>query len=186
MGDFPILTERLALRPWTDADHEAFAGMSRDVRVMRFINNGKPLTDEQIVTALARRQEHQAEHGYCMWAVVDRELDAVVGVCGIQPLPGTDETGIGWWLRPTHWGRGLATEAATAARDFAFGPAGLTRLVAIAHPDNTASTRVMEKLGLGFVRLTTLGELCARTDERRDEPIVYYALERSPGTASPR
>jgi RimJ/RimL family protein N-acetyltransferase len=60
------------------------------------------------------------------------------------------ELEIGWWLARTHWGRGLATEAARCALRDALERVGLQRIISIARPANTASTRIMEKLGLAF------------------------------------
>ena len=57
---------------------------------------------------------------------------------------------IGWWLALRCWGRGLATEAAQSALQDLFGRVGLERVISVAMPENAASLRVMEKLGLRF------------------------------------
>ena len=89
-----------------------------------------------------------------MWKLLEAGSGQMIGFCGLQPLPNTAEIEIGWWLAPSHWGRGLATEAARAVLQDGFGRAGLQRIVAIAHPDNRASRHVMEKLGMAFERNT--------------------------------
>ena len=63
-----------------------------------------------------------------------------------------DEVEIGWMLTPAVWGRGYATEAGAAVRDDAFVRLGLESIVAVHHPANVASGRVIEKLGMGFER----------------------------------
>jgi len=96
-----------------------------------------------------------------------KEGRRLIGFCGLQPLPETDEIEIGWWLARAWWGRGLATEAARAALHEGFTRAGLDRIVAIAQPANTASIRIMEKLGMRFERMT----------ESRGVPVAMYACD---------
>ena len=73
-----------------------------------------------------------------------------MGYCGIRPLrlDGRQETELAWHVRKTHWNRGLATEAARASLALGFDTFGLPGLVAIIHPDNGASRRVAQKLGM--------------------------------------
>jgi ribosomal-protein-alanine N-acetyltransferase len=99
-----------------------------------------------------RQIEHWQEHGYGWWAVerlADRQL---LGWSGLQYLPDTDEIEIGYLLGKPYWGRGLATESALAGLEFGFGSLALPEVVGIVHPDNLASQRVLEKIGLEFVK----------------------------------
>ena len=139
---------------WSWEDKEGFRALATDPLVMRYINTGVPWKDEQIDEFLQRQMRWQAMHRYSMWKLLSKPDGALIGICGIQPvtLEGRDEVEIGWWLTPAEWGKGLATEAATAALRFAFDNAGLNRIIAIAQPANRASTRVMEKLGMTFER----------------------------------
>ncbi len=88
----------------------------------------------------------QAAHGFSLWVAREKSTGAVVGDCGLQPLelPSPDVE-LGYRLGRRHWGRGLATEAATACLRTRFEKLGLNRIVAVAHPDNAASPRVLEK-----------------------------------------
>ncbi len=61
---------------------------------------------------------------------------------------GRNEVEIIYLVVREHWGRGIATEAASAVRDYAFGDLGLDRFVALVHPENAASCRVAEKIGM--------------------------------------
>ena len=79
----------------------------------------------------------------------------MIGFCGLQTLAETPEIEIGWWLARAWWGKGLATEAAREALRDGFERVGLRRVVAIAQPQNRASIRVMEKLGMKFARETS-------------------------------
>ena len=98
-----------------------------------------------------------------------------------EPLPDPDLE-IGWWLARPHWGRGLATEAAKAALHDIFERVGLGRVISIARRSNTASTRIMEKIGLQFQREFESGGV----------HLVRYAIDREQyavarrNTADPR
>jgi RimJ/RimL family protein N-acetyltransferase len=81
---------------------------------------------------------------------------------------GSRDVEIGWRLRRDAWGRGLATEGALAAREHAFGELGLARLVALVHPENAASIRVVGKLGMTLER---------ERISRHGTPVLVYALE---------
>jgi len=105
------------------------------------------------------------ERAFCLWKLMPKEAGGLIGFCGLQPLPEAEEIEIGWWLARAWWRRGLATEAARAALRDGFERAGLRRIVAIAQPANTASIRIMQKLGMRFERLT----------ESRGIPVVMYA-----------
>lgn len=106
-----------------------------------------------------------SERGYCLWKLAVKSGATLIGFCGLQPLPGTEEIEIGWWLARAWWGQGLATEAARAALRDAFNRVGLPRVVAIAQPANTASVNIMRKLGMRFERMTA----------PRGIPVVLYA-----------
>jgi RimJ/RimL family protein N-acetyltransferase len=143
------VTERLVLRRFTPDDAEAYAAINADPLVTRFV--GGPMSREASDASLARIL---AEEPFARWAV---ERDGVLlGFCGLgrHPLAG-DDVEIGWRLASSVWGQGLATEAATAVRELAYGTYGLRRVVAVIHPDNVASLRVAEKIGRAYERDAT-------------------------------
>jgi RimJ/RimL family protein N-acetyltransferase len=70
----------------------------------------------------------------------------------------TAEVEVGWWVVKELWGRGLASEAGGAALAFGWHRLGLARIKAVAVPENHASIRVMEKLGMRFERRSSTGE----------------------------
>jgi RimJ/RimL family protein N-acetyltransferase len=82
--------------------------------------------------------------------VVLRETGLVIGDCGLEriELEGEAETELGYDLRSDYWNRGLATEAASAVRDFAFTALALPRLISLIRSTNLASRRVSEKVGM--------------------------------------
>jgi ribosomal-protein-alanine N-acetyltransferase len=124
-------TERLAVRPKTAADAAALDAI-----------RGHELTDAHI--------RHQAEHGFSMWAVVDRATGEVIGDCGF--LVDDDGVEIGWHLRADRRGQGLGTEIATAALRHGFEVHAFRQVSAYVERDNAASVRIVEKLGMRAVR----------------------------------
>ena len=147
-----IQTERLLLRDWRDQDLAPFARINAEPEVGRYLR-GRPETWEETVQLTERIREHWGRWGYGWWAVEHRGDGSFIGFVGLSHhrwYP--DEVEIGWRLDTAYWGRGLATEAAAAARGDGFGRLRLSRLISIIHRDNTASRRVAEKIGLRIWR----------------------------------
>ncbi|HYL84380.1 MAG TPA: GNAT family N-acetyltransferase [Candidatus Angelobacter sp.] len=167
-------TEQLILTTWQPSDWLAFRPIATDVEVMRYITGGVPWTDERIQQFVARQVGWFAERGFCRWKLLIKPTEEMIGFCGVGFWGDPKELEIGWWLARSHWGRGLATEAARTALKDAFERAGLERIVSIARPANTASTRIMEKVGLQF-------ECEFEEDGVR---LVRYAIDRSRYLAS--
>jgi RimJ/RimL family protein N-acetyltransferase len=146
-------TQRLLLADWQPQDWLAFRPIATDPDVMRHIGTGEPWPDARIQSFVRLQIEQSGRLGFCLWKLLPRAPEASgapIGFCGLQPLSGTPDIEIGWWLAKACWGRGLATEAATAVLRFGFEHIGLNRIVAIAQPANRASVRIMEKLGMHF------------------------------------
>lgn len=172
-----IETPRLVLVRWSDVDRNLLAGLARDPRVTRHIGDGTPWSDEKIEEAFAREAEHWDRHGFGWRAAIDKESGTRIGFIGLNHLPpeavevaGGDDVEIGWWLAPAAWGRGLATEGASALRDEAFEDVGLDRIIARYQPENIASGLIMERIGMSFERDAT---------GRHGETVRIYALGRS-------
>jgi [ribosomal protein S5]-alanine N-acetyltransferase len=143
---FPIMTERLRLRPLRRDDLDALAEVYLHPLVMRWIGS---YTREDVEHEIALQLEHQTAQGWSFWAVEHRHTDRMIGDCGLQPLEHHGpEVELGYDLHPDAWGRGLATEAARAVVAQAFGPLRVDRVVAVVKPDHVASQRVLEKAGL--------------------------------------
>ena len=167
-------TDRLVLRAWEDADLDAYAALCADPQVMRYIGNGSPQHREQAASAMASFREGWAERDYDLWCVARPEDDVCIGFVGLhvpdflpEIMPAVE---IGWRLARDAWGHGYATEAAIAARGYAFDTVGLDRLVSIAHADNDASTNIMRKLGMQLERATV--------HPVHGVPVVVYELVR--------
>lgn len=155
-----LRTERLLLRRWSGKDREAIAEMDADPEVMRYIGDGSVRDPELAGETIERFERLWDEQGFGLFAVEWSATGELAGWTGLavpsflpEVLPAVE---IGWRLRREFQGRGIATEAARESMRFGFEEAGLDRLVSIHHPDNTASARVMEKIGLRFDRETSV------------------------------
>jgi ribosomal-protein-alanine N-acetyltransferase len=175
-------TERLLLRPLSLDDLDALAPFFADPDVMRYMG-GKTLTRDETEASIVRMVRWFDADGFGQLAVVRKDDGELLGRCGIliwetepwKPLPkaeadGETETEIGYALGQPHWGRGYATEAATAVCDYARTELGESRLIALIQHGNEASRRVAEKLGMEY----------ERDVELRFARVRLYALGKRP------
>ena len=156
-------------------DTDALLRIFADPRVMAAFGVG-PFDRAQMERWVRRNLDHQAEHGYGLFSVLLKENGLLVGDCGLEVMEVAGEmvAELGYDFRSDYWGRGLATEAATAVRDHAFGALGLSRLVSLIRAGNDASRRVAEKVGMRLVE----------TIRRGEQPYWVYAIDRE-GTGGP-
>jgi len=162
---FRLETERLFIRPWQESDRDAFRTMSGDPEVMRYVHGGQPYTEEEIDQFMARQKKQLDELDMCMGALVEKSSGRVIGVAGVQPLGGSGDIEIGWWLARDMWGRGYATEAGAAAMNHVLETLKRPRVVAVIDPGNAASVAVVSRLGFTYDRRYTGAELKHRLPE---------------------
>lgn len=153
-----IETERLLLEPLDVSRLEDFVALTADPKTMRYWALGGPFTrdvaERNFAAALGRLQKH----GFGRRWIVAKANGAGLGFTETKHFGAScddvspDEVEIGWMLTPSAWGQGYATEAGRAVRDEAFERLRLESIVAVYHPENTGSGRIMEKLGMSFER----------------------------------
>ena len=146
-----LVTERLQLRPWRDADLEPFAALNADPEVMRHF---PALLSRAESDALAARIRANFDaQGWGLWAVEIKGGAPFIGFVGLNrpsfEAPFMPAVEIGWRLARSAWGAGYASEAARAALRFGFEDQKLDAIVSFTAPANTRSRAVMERLGLG-------------------------------------
>jgi RimJ/RimL family protein N-acetyltransferase len=157
-----LTTARLRLEPFDLSHVDGLHAMDADPEVMRYIS-GEPETREETLSIVERVQARWREFGYSWWSFFEIASGQIVGAGCIQNLrraesPSPDPTcpiEIGWRLRRDRWHQGLASEAAVAMADFAFGPLRAPELYAVCNPANTASATVMRRLGMEELGLDT-------------------------------
>lgn len=148
----PIITTcRLILRPFSEMDGDALYAILSEEGILRYFPPSGLLTREQVDKMIFRLLQHWEEHGYGLWAVAEKENSRLLGRCGLQVIPETKEVEIDFILGKPFWGQGFATEAANASLRFGFDKVGIETIVGIVHPENKASQRVLEKLGMKLV-----------------------------------
>jgi RimJ/RimL family protein N-acetyltransferase len=170
-------TERLRMRRWREADREPFAELNGDPETLVFFPSTLTRTESD---AFVDRMEDRFEaHGYGLWALEVKETGRFIGFTGLSPLPddvpGAGGTEIGWRLARHAWHHGYATEAALAARDLAFGEAGLPELWSMTSLLNTPSQSVMRRIGMSEA---TRFEHHRVPDDSPLRPHVMYHLAR--------
>ena len=150
--DSILQTERLVLRPFRESDYEDVHAYASDPEVTRYTSFGPNSPEETMDflrrTAESRLQDPRTDYGF---AIALRESGRVIGGTGLHHLEHEPRIAeLGYVLHRDFWGQGYAAEAARAVIDFGFNHLGLHRIYARYHPENRASARVMEKLGMKF------------------------------------
>lgn len=152
MAEVVAETARLRLRDWKEEDEAAFYRVMNTPEVMRHL--GGVQTPEEWKAAFDRISGFTRDFGHTFWIVEDRETRDILGFCGLKRVnsPGAGElTGtpeIGWRLRESAWGQGIAKEAAIASLDLGFGRFRYERIIAMTIPPNRGSSGLMERLGM--------------------------------------
>jgi ribosomal-protein-alanine N-acetyltransferase len=164
-------TDRLILRPLTLDDLDALAAVYSDPEVRRYFPEGTLTLDETREELEWFIDVHYRRYGFGLWATVLKETGDFIGRCGLLPWTRSEaasgmtalepsdadppeearlEVEVAYLLARPYWGHGLATEAALAIVDHAFGTLGRSRLICLFEPDNVASANVARKIGMTY------------------------------------
>lgn len=161
----PADTQRLRFRPLTTVDVDELVALHEDPLVARFLGS----RDRVWVEGLVRMaDEERAERGYGRIAVIERESGRFLGRTGLRHWQQFGETEVSWVLHADARGKGYAPEAGGAALRWGFEQFELPYLTAMIQPDNTASLRVAERLGMKPIR----------TERLLGEEVIVHAIER--------
>lgn len=156
-------TPRLTLRELTAEDADALARILSDPETMRYYP--APYDRAGVEQWIERNRQRYKEHKVGLWAMVlkstvlesaalesmpPQSTGELIGDCGIirQEVEGEHLYEIGYHLRRDFWGRGFATEAAIACRNWAFARLKTDRLISLIRPENLPSRRVAERNGM--------------------------------------
>jgi ribosomal-protein-alanine N-acetyltransferase len=171
-----LQTARLRLRPFTSADADVLFALHSSAYVLRYWD-APPWTERSRAERFLATCRQLAEEGTGARLAMERAADGrFVGWCGLSRWnPDYRSASLGYCLDDAAWGQGYATEAAGALLDWAFETLDLNRVQSETDTRNTASARVLEKLG--FLREGTLREDCVVSGEVSDS-WVYGLLRR--------
>lgn len=143
-------TDRLLLRPFSVEDADGLARVLSDSEVAQFI--GGPKSYEEARDSAIRMRDAFRQRGWGTLAVILPDAARCIGYCGVRPLSCTPDVELAFALERSCWGKGYATEAASAVLDAAFVCLRFESVVGTVYPENVASQRVLAKLGLKFER----------------------------------
>ena len=175
MAELATTTDRLILRTWDEGDSERFYAIMNTAAVMRHLGGVQSRADWD--AAVERLNGYQRDFGHTFWLIEEKAGGEILGFCGLKranapgsgALAGTPE--VGWRLRESAWGRGIAKEAAIASLDLAFGRFGYDEVVALTVPANDASQGLMKRLGMR--RRDELDYVDTRFGPELNPTIVY-------------
>jgi ribosomal-protein-alanine N-acetyltransferase len=147
-----LTTARLILRPFQATDAGALFDIVQEPDIFQYFPTKTAWTLEKCERSIKYQTEHWDKFGYGQWAVTLAESGQLMGWCGLEFLPDTNETEVGYLLSHAFWGKGYATEAASASVQFGKDAVGLQEIIGLTDPLNVASQKVLEKSGLTFTR----------------------------------
>ncbi len=157
----PILTSRLRLREFTEADLDALSLLNADAASMRYVGSGQTLDRAATWRQIAVILGHQQLRGHSILAIEDRATGELLGRTGPWFPLGWPMLEVGWFVDPARRGRGIATEVGRACIDWSYENLGVDTVCSLIHADNLPSARVAEKLGAKIENQVTIGGVTA-------------------------
>lgn len=169
---------RLSYRLMTPNDGALILDLDSDPEVMKYINGGKPTTEQELEQVYIPRFDafSNPEQGWGIWLVYTQDDNAFIGWVLARPMNFFTEQRdlkdieLGWRFKQASWGKGYATEAAKAVLQTLHKDLGYNKFSAIAVSDNIGSIKIMKKLGMQFVKK----EL--HQDPLYEEVVEYYQI----------
>lgn len=161
-----IETSRLILRMFTPDDLDGLYSLFSDPDVVRYVGTGETASRAETESALQSIMKHWERHGFGRWAILDKRAQKFMGYGGLRMLIDTPE--VVYHFAKAYWGMGFATEMARASLRYGFEDKGFERILAVAKPENLASIRVMEKIGMTYDKHTAYYGF----------PVVQYVMLR--------
>lgn len=152
-----IETERLILRQLSRGDAEFILELLNQPSFLRYIGDKEVRNSAHAVRYIENGPMASYERfGFGLYLVELRGSGESIGICGLLKRDSLPDVDIGFAFLPSYWAQGYAFESAAAVMNFAREVLGLRRIVAITSPDNEASIRLLEKIGLRFERMIKL------------------------------
>jgi ribosomal-protein-alanine N-acetyltransferase len=143
--------------------------MRADPDVNRYLGGPRMQNPEALTTRMEFYLDCYEKFGFGQCPMIWKETGELIGCSGIQPLEQTGEIEVGYSVAKKFWRMGIGYECAYAWIKYGFENAGLERIVAVAHPDNIGSWKVMEKCGMQY----------EATEEHYGQQCVLYAISKT-------
>jgi|TARA_Y100000780_G_C13617295_1_gene391060 ribosomal-protein-alanine N-acetyltransferase len=143
-----VETNNLLLREMTEGDFCPLYKIFSDAETMAYYP--APFDEDQVKAWISWNLDNYATYNYGLWTLVKKNTGEVIGDCGLinQTVEGIEEIEVGYHVNKKFWGKGYATEAAIACRDYAFSNLGFSKVISLIRPENVASRKVAEKNGM--------------------------------------
>ena len=165
-------TERLLILPMTEADAPYLLALMNTPKWLKYIGDRNVHSIVEAAVYIAEKISPQFEKkGFGNYKVIRKSDHTFLGNCGLYDRPGLEGVDIGFAFLPDYEKQGYAYEAATKMRDMGFEKFGIDIISAITLPSNLASQKLLEKLGLTFVKMIRLAG-----DE---EELMFYQIHKS-------
>ena len=182
-GAKQLATARLELVPFSPSDTNELLRIFRNHAVRRYLLDDDVVPDEWIVDEIESSRQRFENGSMGLWSVRLREGPEIVGFVGFRDFFEPPQLQLLYGLIPEYWGRGLATESARAVCGYAFDKVGWARIRAATDLPNTASAKVLLRLGM----------VLDRTTEEESAGTAFYSMDRGaweglhgPSGSSPR
>jgi ribosomal-protein-alanine N-acetyltransferase len=143
-----IRMAHLTLRPLVESDAPVLLRIYQTEGVLAYFPNPVAPPLDRVQRFIQQQQEHWGMYGYGDWGILPDGETQVIGWAGLQYLPELEETEVGFLLDRPFWGKGYATEASRASLSYGFERSSLDHIIALVHPGNLASQRVIDKCGM--------------------------------------
>lgn len=172
-----IQSDRLLYRSYRDDDFPFLCSMLADADTMKFIGNGKTRDRDRALEFLYWiYKSYEKEPDFGLRLLVRKEDGQRVGHAGLVPqtVENKEELEIGYWVAREFWGRGYATEAAAAFRNYGFQTLGKSRLISLIQQRNLGSRKVAERIGMCLEKEISLSgkDVCVYALENRIFPVT--------------
>jgi len=149
-----IETERLTLRELTTADAPFILELLNEPSFIANIADKNVRTLDGAVHYIETGPgASYRQHGYGLYRVALKDGDTPIGICGLVKRDYLEHADVGYALLERYFAQGYGYESAVAVRDWARATLGMDQLLGITSPDNAASIRLLEKLGLRFEKM---------------------------------
>lgn len=163
-------TPRLTLRRQVSADLDALWALYCDPQIVKYIPDAPRSREEAREELEWHMHGHPKNQDLGLWATIHKESGRFIGRCGLLPwmIDGRQEVEVAYTIAQDFWGQGLGTEAARAIMQYGFAKLQLPRLISVIDPDNIASQRVAQKIGMQLEQQLELDNL----------PMLIYSISK--------